>query len=362
VFGLLGTVAGVAVAVGGFAEFLGGDIEDVAVIKKSLVNVTAGLSYAFLTTLYGLGTALVLMLLTSGLQTREEKLLARIHQSVANVFLPLIESVAPQRTAPGELMLPGLQEQLTNVTAAVMEYVREQAHESLKSFKEERELLREDILRWGDLLKQKASDGAHDIGQAIDRVGMKLANAQLDFLQKFESIKSEMDKQAAAVLRSTVDLTNTVSARQEAMLQGIAEQNVMLDKNASTMSELNNLTRDATRVSENINGYLDKLLALGLDRRANDIVHVIESQRIEMETSQSALTANAELTREVLVAQKVLTDSMNKLYEVKLDYTLKQLGDSLVDLKPVLENLREPFILQAVPVAKEHLPQAKSPA
>jgi biopolymer transport protein ExbB/TolQ len=47
VIGLLGTVAGVAIAVGGFASFLGGDIEDVAVIKQSLVNVTAGLSYAF---------------------------------------------------------------------------------------------------------------------------------------------------------------------------------------------------------------------------------------------------------------------------------------------------------------------------
>lgn len=356
VLGLLGTVAGVAVAVGGFAQFLGGDIEDVAVIKRSLVHVTAGLSYAFLTTLYGLGTALVLMLLTTGLQTREEKLLTSTHQSVANLFLPLLESVAPQRSAPSVMMLPGLQEQLTSVTAAVLEHVREQARESLKSFKDERDLLREDILHWGDLLKQKATDGAHDIGEALDRVGVNLANAQFDFLQKFESIKSEMDQQAASVLRSTADLTNTVTFRQQAMLQGIAEQNTMLDKNASALSELNTLTRDAMQLSEAVNLHLDTLRRLDLDQRAKDIVQMMESQRKEMEASRSALGANAAITSEVLVAQKSLTDSVHKLHEIKLDQTLRQFCDSLMDLKPVLENLREPFILQAVPIAKENRP------
>lgn len=300
VLGLLGTVAGVAVAVGGFAEFLGGDIEDVAVIKKSLVSVTAGLSYAFLTTLYGLATSLILMLLTTGLQTRDEKLLTRTHQSVTNLFLPLIESVAPQRTPPGESMLPGLQEHLTNVTGTVVGYIREQASESFKSLKEERELLREEIL-------------------------------------------------------------NTVLVRQQAMLQAIAEQNAILDKNAGVLSELNALTRDATQVSEHVNAYLDRLLALELGQRAKDVVHVVESQRKEMEAGRTALTANADITGEVLVAQKALNDSIGKLHEIKFDETLKQVCDSLSDLKPVLENLREPFILQAVPVAKDYLPAAKSP-
>lgn len=356
VLGLLGTVAGVAVAVGGFAEFLGGDIEDVAIIKRSLVNVTAGLSYAFLTTLYGLGTALILMLLTTALQTREEKLLTSTNQSVANLFLPLIEIVAPQPTSTSQdFLLPRLQEQLTGVTGAVLEYVREQARETLKSFKEERDLLREDILRWGDLLKQKATDGAHDIGLAIDRVGMKLANAQVDFLQKFESIKSEMDQQAASVLHSTADLTNTVSVHQQVMMQQIAEQNAVLDRNLAALTELNRTTRDTTQLTDKVNDHLDKLLNLNLDERAKEIVAVIESQIKEIEVSRNALSANAAVTNDILVAQKALNDSMTRLHEIQLEQTLKQFCASLTDLKPVLENLREPFILQAVPITKERL-------
>jgi biopolymer transport protein ExbB/TolQ len=100
VIGLLGTVAGVAVAVGGFAEFLRGDIEDVAVIKLSLVNVTAGLSYAFLTTLYGLAGALILMLIATSLQNREEKLYSTIQEKIANIFLPFARQSLRKPKAP----------------------------------------------------------------------------------------------------------------------------------------------------------------------------------------------------------------------------------------------------------------------
>jgi hypothetical protein len=47
VLGLLGTVLGIAFAVGGFASFLGGRVDDVEAIKKSLVGVTGGFPSPF---------------------------------------------------------------------------------------------------------------------------------------------------------------------------------------------------------------------------------------------------------------------------------------------------------------------------
>lgn len=96
VLGLVGTVLGIAQAVGGFASFLGGNVEDVNVIKVSLVHVTGGLSFAFMMTLEGLMASLIVMLLTSPLQTREEKMYASMQQDIADHFLPKLQRIVPE--------------------------------------------------------------------------------------------------------------------------------------------------------------------------------------------------------------------------------------------------------------------------
>lgn len=95
VLGLIGTVLGIANAVGGFAHFLGQDISEVSQIRSRLVDVTAGLSFAFLITLLGLLTSLITMLISSALQNGEERLFAGVHQSIVERFLPALQEVAP---------------------------------------------------------------------------------------------------------------------------------------------------------------------------------------------------------------------------------------------------------------------------
>ena len=95
VLGLIGTVLGIFFAVGGFARFLGGSIEDIAVIKSKLVDVTGGLSYAFLITLLGLLPSLILMLVTSIVQMREEKFYSTIDFEIANHFIPVLQKISP---------------------------------------------------------------------------------------------------------------------------------------------------------------------------------------------------------------------------------------------------------------------------
>jgi biopolymer transport protein ExbB/TolQ len=96
VLGLTGTVLGIFFAVGGFSKFLGGNIDDVNIIKEKLVGVTGGLSYAFLITLMGLLPSLILMLITSALQMREGRLYNNLHHDISNIFLPELQIVEPE--------------------------------------------------------------------------------------------------------------------------------------------------------------------------------------------------------------------------------------------------------------------------
>ena len=350
VLGLLGTVAGVAVAIGGFAQFLGGDIEDVAVIKRSLVNVTAGLSYAFLTTLYGLAAALALMLIATALQTREDKMYTSVQQKITDLFLPFLQKISPERKGGDVGSIAGLQEHLMSISTSVLDYVQAQSTATLQSFRDERELLREQLMQWGKILQKEATDGANNIGQALDRVGMKMADANFDFLQKFGAIKAGMDQQAAAVLESTSALADSVSIRQQHMVAGISEQNAIVQKNAEVLLELSKVSQEAVELNSRMNNTLASLIELNLEERARDIVQIMESHKKEIEASVSVLSQNSAMTGEVLAAQKSLHDSITKLHEMGLVDTLSEFRNSLTDLKPVLENLREPFILQAIPV------------
>jgi biopolymer transport protein ExbB/TolQ len=95
VVGLMGTVIGISLAVGGFAQLLGGGVDNVSEIKVSLVGVTRGLSFAFMITLEGLLGALLLMLPSVSLQGREEGFLVALQHAIAVKFLPEIQRVAP---------------------------------------------------------------------------------------------------------------------------------------------------------------------------------------------------------------------------------------------------------------------------
>ncbi len=102
VLGLIGTVVGISIAVGGFASFLSTNVDDVSKIKAGLVGVTGGLSFAFLITLEGLLSSLILMLFTSNIQTQEERLYAEIERSVTEKFLPELQRASPERE-PGAI-------------------------------------------------------------------------------------------------------------------------------------------------------------------------------------------------------------------------------------------------------------------
>ena len=76
VLGFIGTVQGLAEAIGGFGAVLS-QSDDLSHVKDALKGVTGGLSVAFETTLQGLVAALVVQLLMTSLKKSEEEFLDR---------------------------------------------------------------------------------------------------------------------------------------------------------------------------------------------------------------------------------------------------------------------------------------------
>ncbi|HMO15183.1 MAG TPA: MotA/TolQ/ExbB proton channel family protein [Pirellulaceae bacterium] len=78
VLGFIGTVLGLSVAIGGFAEVLAqSDTNDLEPIKFELRKMTAGLGMAFVTTLQALVAALFLQLMITFLKKSEEEFLEK---------------------------------------------------------------------------------------------------------------------------------------------------------------------------------------------------------------------------------------------------------------------------------------------
>lgn len=100
ILGFIGTVLGIGLAIGGFSGLLQSDIDDIEVIKAGLASVAGGLSFAFDTTLLGLGGSLVAMILTTLVQRQDRALLANLEAlglQVAHRLDAEVECAAPVR-------------------------------------------------------------------------------------------------------------------------------------------------------------------------------------------------------------------------------------------------------------------------
>jgi hypothetical protein len=96
ILGFIGTVLGISIAVGGFAEFLTTtvSIDEISRVTTELGAVASGLSFAFDTTLIGLVGGLAASVMSTGVQAREERVLTRLEE----LGLRIIESAMPSES------------------------------------------------------------------------------------------------------------------------------------------------------------------------------------------------------------------------------------------------------------------------
>ncbi|KAA3609113.1 MAG: hypothetical protein DWQ01_09855 [Planctomycetota bacterium] len=298
VVGLIGTVIGIALAVGDFGSLLEGDVEDVAVIKNSLVQVTGGLAFAFTTTLLGLAGALVLALPSAALQSREERLVTRNEKQVTDVFLPVLQRLYPEQvstSSPDEVeeLSQTLRQAAKNVVLAAGDAAQELMAEGKRRFEE-----------WHQGIVKTHQEAADDVEKAVQSA------AQLGAMEAQFKDTSEL---LLSALKQVTEASSGIAANHSSV--------------ASTISHLaqSNFAKDVVALQ-------NTLASIG-------------TQTTE---SSEALQALSKTTEQVLECQRSLQESLLKLESMQMPTALRELRKTLDHVSVVLASFQEPVVFQAV--------------
>jgi len=133
ILGFIGTVLGISLAVGGFANFLTTtvSIDELSRVTAELGSVATGLSFAFDTTLVGLVCGLAASVISTGVQSREESVLTRLEE----IGLRVIESAMPaeEAAAPAAMAVGAPGEELEKIMRAKAQELSKQMDQFTKS-------------------------------------------------------------------------------------------------------------------------------------------------------------------------------------------------------------------------------------
>jgi biopolymer transport protein ExbB/TolQ len=356
VLGLIGTVIGISVAVGGFAQFLGGDIDDVAIIKKNLVGVTGGLSFAFIITLQGLLTALIVMLATSALQGREEKLYSNIQQEITDIFLPVLQAEAPEMTSqpaavpsPVVIEIDAWRESLQTVAEGALAEIRsscvqlmsgmearEQAHYARTT-----ELTRE--------INEEARIAAQEIGRSLGAVAGQLQMVNDNFLERLALVRDSLNQQSARLETLWQEQAQETAQQRAASAAAMAEQIRAIDGATNALNLLSESTSLALTHHSALREAIRHLGDSNLEQALISLASMVSQQTMQAQSSAQALRDMAAVTQNVLASQSTLQAAINQMNDAGLVKTLASFRDSLASIAPTLASFREPFVLQAVP-------------
>jgi hypothetical protein len=295
-------------------------------LKLNSASSTAGASFSFLMILQGLVTSSILMLFSSALQSREEQLHAQIERSLAEVFLPELQRVAPEQEPQSS-----------------------------------------------DLWAASIVDTTHKVMEVIEASGQKLMDGwderHKNYLAELQSAQKTVERSSLSIVKAFEDgasaigfqLAQTITAQKallEKMLdeakQSLQSQDAELKE--STQSVMASLLQSSGEIGGQIKSVVGALDQAAEKHRNLTQQAFIESSRAMAEYSAetirtaSALNDLGKVTEQVLQSQATLQSAMEKLGDSKLADLLTELDTTLKDLKPVLTNLSQPFVLQAVPI------------
>lgn len=239
--GFLGTVYGVSYGIGGFAEFLRGDVsaED---IKFQVGLITQGLAVAFYTTLVGLWTAGAASFPSMSAERREEQLLSEIDSlieerltsrmpSIRKTEFP-VEAITAMREDIGH-MAEALTAPLKDLIASIEEGFRR-----IPSPQRYEEVFAQAIARAGDLINDKYSQFQIRYEVRIGELGEQLAGKLAEISERFrtgaEAVAQRLDQQARAIEQSGA--------------RAVEQQAAAVDRYLSTLNQASE--REAARWKE----------------------------------------------------------------------------------------------------------------
>ena len=355
VLGLIGTVIGISLAVGGFSQFLSGNVEDVAVIKKSLVGVTGGLSFSFLITLEGLLTSLLLMLASSGLQTREEKLYSALQQDIADIFLPVLQKVAPEESTsvsdPEGLAL--LREVLRGVAESVLKTVSDASTRLIKVMDERESAHYKQSEQWATILNGVMETMTVRMGEVSNKIATSLADIGNVLIDRVACMQNAFDQQNIK-LRQVFNEHELITSQQcKEIITGFSEQNQAVRDNAKFIADLTATTQQAINGTATLQMSVHKLNKSNPQQVFSTYIEALLAQSREIQQTRETVAEFKTTAQSVLEAQVTLQKAIQQLHETGFNKTFVALNESLLALGPVLSSFRAPFVLQAVPVGIE---------
>jgi biopolymer transport protein ExbB/TolQ len=376
VLGLIGTVIGISLAVGGFAQFLGGGIDDVAEIKKNLVSVTGGLSFAFLITLIGLATSLVLMFLVSSLQRRESRLLARMQQSIAESLLPALQEAAPAeahgRHAADEPTLRAWQQAAAETTRTVMAAVQATSKEILQSMGDHLRAQAEQARKtWESAAQKLETLGLSErdrITEAARNATSVLQSTSAQVLQAIgDDLRANAERAKVAWDEASVRLGSLAQTEREQMTRLVHEHQAGIRElyerlaeararesheiatSSAMLGRLAESTQQASQAHHALLRAIESLAASGvvgqIASTSASFARAVEETRA-LGASYETLARN---TQALSSLHQALQASTRELVDQRLSATLVGVRDSLASIVPILEAFRQPFVLKAVP-------------
>jgi biopolymer transport protein ExbB/TolQ len=414
VMGLIGTVIGISLAVGGFAQFLSGSIDDVAVIKQNLVSVTGGLSFAFLITLEGLASSLVLMFLVSALQNRESQLLLSVQKLITDGLLPALQEVAPSSPSANSSSPEAIesiektQAVLLASSTSVLTAVQKAAEQLLAGIGSNLQIQRTDVAEFSRQMKSSATSLVEAIGQATaqvskahqqfsaDTAGLQsvissqreifdvmLSSHKEGVEQAQSELTSALDRQAQIVANSAQSLNQLVATTQAVMESHKAAQREVFHEMLSShreavdnaQAELTAALNRQTQVVADHAAALNGLVAAtqsAVESHEETANHILDidlqspiaamtelSNQLSIQRSQLADLAQTfgsmlRGTDSMINSQQALQVATTQLHEVGLGQTLASVRDSLTAVAPILEGFRKPLVLRMVPADGEN--------
>lgn len=342
VLGLIGTVVGIALAVEDFGQLIGGNVDDISIIKTSLVHVTSGLSFAFTTTLLGLLAALLLVLPSSALQAQEEQYVTNLDAIVVDQFLPQLQGRYPEHAQQGGVPNPDQwREVLSDVARSAVQSAGTAAGKVIQVAEERFTAYHHEVI-------SESHQAAQLLASATATMGSELTKATDEFLSRFAKFHellteqlSTTRKDVASSQSSSMEIARLLGEAAKEHDRSNAETLSLLEQLKSSFESLLSSTTLLSRSMEELNnGDRTRVIVTYTD--------TIAKMGNQSETLRMAMEDMASVSRQVVSYQESLEANLRRMEDMALPAALSNLGEMLRTVSTVLKNFQEPIVFQAV--------------
>ncbi len=228
--GFLGTVYGVSYGIGGFAEFLTGEVtaDD---IKYQVGLITQGLAVAFYTTLLGLWSAGSASFPSMGAEKKEEEILGTIDELIKDRLIARMPS-AKKSEFPSEhikAMRDAMAELTQYMVAPMQELARqiEDGFRRLPSPQRYEDIFAQAIARASTLIDEKQAEHLVRyeirIGELGEQLSGKLEHVAEGFRAGAQQLAGELNGQADRIAKATREQLDLQASGQQQWAQSLAK-------------------------------------------------------------------------------------------------------------------------------------------